>query len=88
MKIVGIFNYYPKVGNWQSLKVLKTVREKSYSPIWWVQQNPLTKYGKLLRNPKRIFRRITHYPQDYTDVNYYWNRQSIKVSRPRLGLEV
>ena len=88
MRIVGIYNYYPRVGNWQSLKILKTIKKGTYSPIWWVQQNPLTIFGKSLRNPKKLFWRVTHYPQDYSDVNYYWNRQTIRVDRPRLGLKV
>jgi len=88
-KIAGIYNYYPRVENWQNLKVLKTYSSQfNYTPRWWVQQNPHTWYGKGMKNPKTKFWEITHYPQDYKDVNYTWNRKSIRVTRPRLGQTV
>lgn len=88
MRITGIYNYYPRVESWQTLKILKTHSKNSYSPSWWVQQNPFTWFGKGLKNPKSLYWQITHYPQDYTDVQYVWNRKTIKVKRPRLGLRV
>lgn len=87
-RIAGIYPYYPRVGNYQTLRVLKTKKFGEMFPRWWVQQNPLTRFGKGLSEPKTWFWEVTHYPQDYNDVNYTLLRRKIRVFNLRMWQRV
>jgi len=75
--ILKKYVYRPKLARWQKLKLL--VALESGEKTFWLQQNPLTKFGQRSPSSLRLYWELSEYPSSKFNLKYTGRRRYIDV---------